>query len=135
MAEEESLEDNIAVFKKIVSDLKMLEVKYNEEDLALILLCSLSGFYASFRDTIEKLKHLVRATSRDEETLVSHGKRRGRLKNNRNLFCFYCKLKGHFRKDCDKLQVKGDLAAYRGVQSSTSDETNAVENFSDEGLC
>lgn len=66
------------MFRENVIDLKTLEFKYNEEDLALILLCSLSSSYASFRDTIlysrdtltidevydafhskKKLKHLV----------------------------------------------------------------------------
>ncbi|XP_022883877.1 uncharacterized protein LOC111400719 [Olea europaea var. sylvestris] len=139
-----SLEDHIVVFKEIVADLETLEVKYNEEDLALILLRSLPGFYASFLVTIlysqdtltindvydvlhskEKLKHLVGVTSRDEKALVSHdGRRRGRSKNNNNLFCFYCRCMGHIRKDCDKLQVKGDLTANRGAQLLTSDETN-----------
>ena len=33
-------------------DLKTLEVKYEEEDLELMLLCSLPNLYATFRDTI-----------------------------------------------------------------------------------
>ena len=39
-------------FKEIVTDLETLEVKYEEEDLGLILLCSLPILYASFRDMI-----------------------------------------------------------------------------------
>lgn len=49
MAEGGSLEDRLALFKEIVVNLETLEVKYDEEDLALILLCLLS---TSFRDTI-----------------------------------------------------------------------------------
>lgn len=52
MVEGGLLEDHIVVFKEIVVDLETLEVKYDEENLALVLLCSLPGSYASFRDTI-----------------------------------------------------------------------------------
>ena len=38
--------------KKIVSDLESMEVKYDEEDLGLILLYSLPTSFATFRDTI-----------------------------------------------------------------------------------
>ena len=41
MMEGTSLEDNLTIFKEIVSDLETMEVKYDEEDLRLILLCSL----------------------------------------------------------------------------------------------
>ncbi|CAI9785482.1 unnamed protein product [Fraxinus pennsylvanica] len=79
------------VFKEIVANLKTLEVKYDEEDLALIILCSLPTSFSSFsdmilysRDTItiekvydalfskEKMKHLV-SDVRDGEGLVAHG--------------------------------------------------------------
>ena len=33
--------NHLSVFKEIVSDLQSMEVDYDEEDLALILLCSL----------------------------------------------------------------------------------------------
>ena len=46
------LEDQLTVFKEIVSYLKTVEVKYNENDLGLILLCLLPSSYVTFRDTI-----------------------------------------------------------------------------------
>lgn len=42
----------MAVFKEIVADLETLEVKYDEDDLGLILLCPLPSLFSSFRDTI-----------------------------------------------------------------------------------
>uniref|UniRef100_A0ACD5ZUM4 Uncharacterized protein n=1 Tax=Avena sativa TaxID=4498 RepID=A0ACD5ZUM4_AVESA len=54
--------NHISVFKEIVSDLQSMEVKYDDEDLALLLLCSLPSSYTHFRDTI-----LLR---RDELTLA-----------------------------------------------------------------
>lgn len=155
MAEGGSLEDHLAVFKEIVADLETLEVKYDVEDLALILLCSLPASYSSFRDTIlysrdtltiedaydalfskEKMKHLVGATtSSDGDALVSHGdRRRGRPKVNfSNVYCFYCKKKGHVKRDCDKLQAKGNLVANNRGQSSNSDDANITEYLSDGG--
>ena len=47
-----SLEDHLTIFKEIVSNLETMNVKYNEEDLGLILLCLLLTSYTIFRDTI-----------------------------------------------------------------------------------
>ena len=52
MKEEDSVITHIAEFKKIVADLVSMEVKYDDEDLGLLLLCSLPNSYANFRDTI-----------------------------------------------------------------------------------
>ena len=52
MAEGTSLEEHLATFKEIVADLETLEVKYEEEDLGLMLLCSLPNSHATFKDTI-----------------------------------------------------------------------------------
>ena len=48
-----SLEEHLRTFKEIVADLETLEVKYEEEeDLGLMLLCSLPNLYTTFRNTI-----------------------------------------------------------------------------------
>ena len=47
-----SMMNNLSVFKEIVSDLQAMEVKYADEDLGLLLLCSLPRSFANFRDTI-----------------------------------------------------------------------------------
>ena len=52
MVECTSLEEHLTSFKEIVSHLETLEVKYEEEDLGLMLLCLLPNLYATFRDTI-----------------------------------------------------------------------------------
>jgi hypothetical protein len=43
---------HISVFKETVADLTSMEVKFDDEDLALLLLCSLPASYNNFRDTI-----------------------------------------------------------------------------------
>ena len=57
-----SMMNHLSVFKEIVSDLQAMEVKYEDEDLALLLLCSLPSSFANFRDTI--------LYSRDDLTLA-----------------------------------------------------------------
>jgi hypothetical protein len=52
MKEEDSVMTYIAEFKKIVADLVSMEVKYDDEDLGILLLCSLPNSYVNFRDTI-----------------------------------------------------------------------------------
>ncbi len=47
-----SVLNHIAIFKEIVSDLQSMEVTYDDEDLGLLLLCSLPSSFANFRDTI-----------------------------------------------------------------------------------
>jgi len=47
-----SLLNHLLTFKEIVSDLKSTQVKFGDEDLALMLLCSLPPSYSNFRDTI-----------------------------------------------------------------------------------
>ena len=62
MQEGDSVTNHLSVFKEIVADLVSMEVEYDDEDLGLLLLCSLPSSYASFRDTI--------LLSRDELTLA-----------------------------------------------------------------
>ena len=52
MVGDTSLEKHLTTFKEIVADLETLEVKYEEEDLGLMLLCLLFNSYATLRDTI-----------------------------------------------------------------------------------
>ena len=47
-----SLEEHLTTFKEIVANLETLEVKYEEEDLRLILLHSFPILYATFKDMI-----------------------------------------------------------------------------------
>jgi len=47
-----SVPNHLSIFKEIVADLQSMELTYDDEDLGLILLCSLHSSYANFRDTI-----------------------------------------------------------------------------------
>jgi hypothetical protein len=57
-----SVLNHISVFKEIVADLVSIEVQFDDEDLGLLLLCSLPSSYANLLDTI--------LLSHDELTLL-----------------------------------------------------------------
>ncbi|KAH1055752.1 hypothetical protein J1N35_033817 [Gossypium stocksii] len=48
----ERLRDHISQFITLLNDLKNVEVKINDEDQAMLLLCSLPSSYKSFRETL-----------------------------------------------------------------------------------
>jgi hypothetical protein len=48
LQEGSSVLTHISVFKEIVANLTSMEVKFNDEDLALLLLCSLPAPYNNF---------------------------------------------------------------------------------------
>jgi hypothetical protein len=87
--------NHLTVFKEIVFDLQAMEVKYEDEDLGLILLCSLPSSFANFRDTVlyscdtltlndvcealqakEKMKQMVSSngSASNVEALAAHGR-------------------------------------------------------------
>ena len=68
-----SMMNHLSVFKEIVSDLHSMKVKYDDEDLALHLLCSLPSSYANFRDTI-LLSHEVLTLAEVYEALTQREK-------------------------------------------------------------
>ena len=52
MEEGSSIKDHIAQFNKIVLDLKSVEVKIDDEDQAIVLLCSFPVSYENLVDTM-----------------------------------------------------------------------------------
>ncbi|MFQ6645775.1 hypothetical protein Gotur_019832 [Gossypium turneri] len=52
MNESELLRDRISQFITLFNDLKNIEVKINDEDLTMLLLCFLPSSYKCFRETL-----------------------------------------------------------------------------------
>ena len=93
MAEGMSLEEHLMTFKEIVANLETLEVKYEDEDLGLMLLCLLPNSYSTFRDMIlyicdtltlnevydslfskDKMKQLIRGLEAQVDSLFVHNR-------------------------------------------------------------
>uniref|UniRef100_A0ACD5WKD8 Uncharacterized protein n=1 Tax=Avena sativa TaxID=4498 RepID=A0ACD5WKD8_AVESA len=54
-----SVMNHLSLFREIISDLQSMEVKYDDEDLALLLLCSLPSSYTHFRDTMLLIREKI----------------------------------------------------------------------------
>ncbi|MFQ6626445.1 hypothetical protein Gotur_004574 [Gossypium turneri] len=117
MNEGELLRDHISQFITLLNDLKNIEIHIDDEDQAMLLLCSIPPSHKSFRDTLiygrdklsfkdvkghflsrDKLDNefgLDRKVDRQASVLVASKKRDKR--------CHYCKKLGHVKADCYKL--------------------------------
>ena len=140
-----------------------MEVKYEEEDLGLMLVCLLPNSYATFRDTIlysrdtltlnevyqsllskEKMKRLIVGPQAHEDSLFVRGRpqeknygeeQRKRSKSrNSNKICKYCKKKGYIKKECFKLHDKEKkFENKQGEKSRKSSEASVVESDQTDG--
>ena len=112
--EDDSVISHISEFKKIVADLVSMEVKYDDEDLGLLLLCSLPNSYANFCDTI--------LLSRDELT----------LKEVYEALQSREKMKGMVQSDGSS-SSKGDVLHVRGRSKRRSSNDSNDRNKSHDG--
>ena len=123
MHEGTSIKSHITQFFSIINDLDKIEVKIEDENQALLLLCSLPSPYKSFREVIiyggksiikvnEVKKHLLNKDKIDTKlTGESHHDdfrqvhysiekcNKGNSKH-KNLMCNYCHKKVHIRSEC-----------------------------------
>ena len=139
MNEGELLKDHISQFITLLNDLKNVEVHIDNEDQAILLLCSLPSSYKSFRETLiygrDKLSfedvkgHLLSRDKLDNEfDLNSKADRQASVlvaSKKRDKRCRYCKKLGHVKADCYKLRNK------RAAESNEEDVAGA--NLVDEG--
>ncbi len=133
MNEGELLRDHISQFITLLNDLKNVEVHIDDEDQAMLLLCSLPPSYKSFRETLiygrdkisfEDVKgHLLSRDKLDNELhLDSKADRQASVlvaSKKRDKRCRYCKKLGHVKADCYKLRNK------RAAESNEEDVADA----------
>ncbi|MFQ6642741.1 hypothetical protein Gotur_018197 [Gossypium turneri] len=138
MNECELLKDHISQFITLFNGLKNVDVKIDDEDQTVLLLCSLPYSYKSFKETLiygkdkfsfENVKgHLLSKGKLDNE-FGSDTKADKQISvlvasNKRDTMCRYCKKLGHVRTDCYKLRNK------RAAESNEEDAAGA--NLADE---
>ncbi|GJU15741.1 retrotransposon protein, putative, ty1-copia subclass [Tanacetum coccineum] len=122
---------HIDEFNKIVLDLENIEVKFEDEDLALLLLTSLPASYKHFVDTLlcgrealtledvmatlnsKEIKEMSKAKGDDGErlyvrrrtdhrdSLQSRGKSRSKSRGGK-LKCYICQYEDHLKRKCPK---------------------------------
>ena len=155
MEEGDDLMEHLKVFNRCINDLLRVEVKYEEEDKALLLLRSLPASFKHFRTTLMFGKETLRFEEVVQD-IISHVKmnkssgvdvksegllakgpteQRGRSKEKEKesgrsksksrgaVECYYCKKKGHIKKNCRKLKADQEKKA-----ENTSTAGVATEN-------
>lgn len=150
--EDQSLEDQIEKFVKILDDLENIEIKLEEDDKALILLNALPRTYENFKDailygreqtiTLEEVqsaiktkqlqKKLSTGTEHSGEVLMTRGRpqkrtyksnrERLRSKSQARLKCFICHKEGHFKRNCPNRNKR------RQEKSGDDGETSVVSD-------
>ncbi|KAJ4708838.1 Retrovirus-related Pol polyprotein from transposon TNT 1-94 [Melia azedarach] len=142
MEEGTSLDEHLDMFNKIILDLENIDIKVDEEDQALLLLCSLPSSYEHFVDTLLygrnnitmedvkvalNSKELNKRTEREreeEEGLNARGRPKKKETRNKNQGksksktkkrkCFFCHKEGHLIKDCPEKKKKKEKQSQNG---------------------
>ncbi|GJT35337.1 retrovirus-related pol polyprotein from transposon TNT 1-94 [Tanacetum coccineum] len=98
------ISEHIDEFKKIVLDLANIEVKFEDEDLALLLLTSLPASYEHFVDTLlygREALTLEDGRTNRTDSRQSKGKSRSKSRGGR-LKCYICQSEEHLKRNCLK---------------------------------
>ena len=144
MKEGTPISDHLNVFNRIVIDLKNIECKVEDEDQALILLCSLPPSFEHFVNTmlygfgrdsisIDDVKDALNFNELKKKVSKNWGNNQAdgivaRSRSNENGSssnrsksrsgkCHYCKKEGHWKKECTLLKEKKE-------NDSTSNTSN-----------
>nr|GEX52703.1 retrovirus-related Pol polyprotein from transposon TNT 1-94 [Tanacetum cinerariifolium] len=121
MSESTSVKDHLDTFNRIILGLQGVKVKIDDEDQALVLLCSLPGSYENFVDI------MLYGRGRSQERNNENERSRSKSRNSRKVKYYRCKEKGHIKRDC--VQKKGNSKG----ESSNSGSATVVQDGSDDG--
>ena len=148
-----TIKNHLDEFNKTIMDLRNIDVRIDDENQTIILMCSLSNSYEHFlntmvygRDTIyienvraalnsRELKNKVFKSREDDSseglvvkgrTLKKNNDRKGqsRSKSKGNKKCFKCNKEGHYVKNCPDCKEKE-----KGKTFNSSDVVIAEENL------
>ncbi|GJV29336.1 retrovirus-related pol polyprotein from transposon TNT 1-94 [Tanacetum coccineum] len=127
------ISEHIDEFNKIVLDLANIEVKFEDEDLALLLLTSLPASYEHFVDTLlygrealtlEDVMAILKSKEiKERDSRQSKGKSRSNSRGGR-LKCYICQSEDHLKRNCTKNNRKKSTGyAKKDEQPSSSGST------------
>src|SRR6266540_3240939 len=152
MQEGSDLAEHINVFNQLVVDLVKVEVTVEDEDRAIILLCSLPGSYEHLVTTLtygkknNKLEDIVAALLAHDQRRKNnatggfsgdalhvkgdHGsdKKKGKKnKRKKGPLCYKCFNLGHIKKDCPELKKGGRTASV--VIANKKDDSDSNDDL------
>ena len=148
MEEGSSIREHVSLFTKAILDLKSIDVEVDEEDQAIMLLCSLPPSYENLVDTmmfgresltLEEVKSTLNARETkkkiteikregaDAESLFARGKSEKKENKSKNpnkkpktkKSCYFCHKEGHFRRDCPERKKKNNGKGKDGIDLAT----------------
>src|SRR6266542_1981251 len=147
MQEGSDLAEHINVFNQLVTDLVKVEVRVEDEDRAIILLCSLPGSYEHLVTTLTygkeniKLEDIVAVLLAHDQRRKNnaigefssdalhvrgdHGldEKKGKKKKKKGPLCYKCFNHGHIKKDY--LELKKDEGTASVVIANRKDDSDS----------
>ncbi|KAG6434426.1 hypothetical protein SASPL_106060 [Salvia splendens] len=152
MQEGMPLQDNLKILNKILLDLRNVDVKVEDEDVALILLVSLPESYENFVESfmtgketlsLEDVRSVLHiredrqrttssATKIQASGLSATGQKKfGKKKSNSKGFkggdiCRYCKEPGHWKNECPKKKDANGSATMAEADDTNSEDSVAL---------
>ncbi|KAH9779667.1 hypothetical protein KPL71_007786 [Citrus sinensis] len=159
MEEGSSITDHIDAFNKIILDLEDINVKIDDEDKAMILLCSLPSSFEHLIDTLmygrqtltmvyvkETLssKAATKREAREAEGLMARGRSEKKESNkgkkkisksrSKNMKCFHCHKEGHFKKDCPERKNKPKDTREKIGDAVVASESQEYDRYDSAGV-
>ncbi|KAE8681218.1 Indole-3-acetic acid inducible 11, putative isoform 1 [Hibiscus syriacus] len=123
MQDDHDLAQHVNVFNQIVSDLARLDVKIEDEDRAMILLCSLPSSYEHMVTTLTYGKETIISWTEAREGRVREAEFQIQSRDKKTIHCYKCKEAGHMKRDCPKLKKQTDEK-----RDGSSKSVNVVED-------
>ncbi|GJX02910.1 putative RNA-directed DNA polymerase [Tanacetum coccineum] len=148
MNEGASVADHVNEFNSILSRLMSVDIKFDDEVQALLLLSSLpeswsgtvtavSGSTGSTKLKFDNIRDLIlgedirRKTSGESR---SKSKKRGQSKNRQDITCWNCNQKGHFQNQCSKPVTSRDKEVNMAARDYDDALVCCVENTIDDRI-